>query len=477
MKRYDAVVIGGGVLGCFAARNLARWNVSVALVEGKQDICTGITSANSAIVYAGYDNQPGSRKAEMTVAGNAGFDRLCKELDVPFRRCGSLMVSCGERGDRSLQKKLDNGQRSGVPGLRLIPGEEARELEPMLSKTVTTALHAPTTGTANPWQLGIAACENAVKNGCALYTNTNVLSMRRGSEGYVLETDQGEFSCRGIINCAGLNADKVQEMLFPPSVRLFPDGADFMVLDRNAPSPGRILFHESEIKGKGVTAIPTVEGNLLLGPTQRPLAGKPGATTAEGLASLAEGAMRLLPGVDLSMIIRSFAGIRPNPHTVVFRDGEYVPDGKSIGSFVIEHPDRGFYSLIGIKTPGLTCADELGKYLAREMAEELGAGANPDFDPTRRAMTRWTGLRREEQEALARRDADYGEIICQCENVTKAEVLAAIAHGAVSVDGVKRRTGSGMGRCQGGRCAWEIARILRETGIEDPRYTRYSRGD
>lgn len=445
MRYYDAAVIGGGVLGCFSARNLRKWNISAVLIEGAEDVCTGITKSNTAIVYAGYDNKVGSLKAQMTVRGNANFDRLCEELEVPFARCGSLMVSCGPGADRVLRKKFEQGQQNGVPGLRLISGAEALEMEPMLAPDVTSALYAPSTGTVNPWQLGIAAYENALHNGAEALLNTEVLDIYRTADGYVIGTSGGEISCKVILNCAGLNADKVQELLFPPSVRLFCDGADFLILDKHAAKPSHIIFQESEEKGKGVTAVPTVDGNLLLGPSQRPLDGKPWATTHCGMDFLRETTAQVLPGVDLSQIIRSFASVRPNPHRVVLKDGEYVRDGKSIGTFVIENPALGFYSLIGIKTPGLTCADELGMYLAERAAEFLDAGANETFNPYRKAI----------------HGKDH-EIICQCEQITKAEILEAIARGATTVDGVKRRVGSGMGRCQGARCSWEIERLLED---------------
>lgn len=476
MKYYDAVVIGGGVLGCFAARNLRRWSLSAALVESQEDVCTGITRANSAIVYAGYDNKPESLKAQMTVAGNAGFHRLCEDLEVPFSRCGSLMVSSGKQGERVLNKKYANGLQNGVPGLRLISGGEAREMEPMLSDRVTAALHAPTTGTVNPWQLGIAAFENAVANGCTPLLHTQVLGIDRCNSRYIVKTEREELECRVVLNCAGLAADKVQEFLFPPSIRLFPDGADFLVLDRNAISPRCIIFHETEEKGKGITAIPTAEGNLLLGPTQRPLGDRPFATTAEGLALLVDSVGKLLPDLDLSKVIRSFGAVRPNPHRVVLRDGVYVPDGTSIGSFSIENPAPGFWSLIGIKTPGLTCADELGHYLAERAASYLDSLENPAFDPHRRAMIRMRDVSREQWNQLVGENRDYGEIVCQCEGVTRGEIMEAIARGARSVDGVKRRTSSGMGRCQGGRCALEIAATLRKMGIDDPNFKLYPRG-
>ena len=224
MRYFDAAVIGGGVLGCFTARNLRRWRVSTALIESEPDVCTGITRSNTAIVYAGYDNKPGSPKAEMAVRGNAGFEGLCAELEVPFSRCGSLMVSHGPGADKVLRKKYENGIRSGVPGLELVSGTEAQEMEPMLAPGVTSALFAPSTSTVNPWQLGIAAYENAVHNGCAPLLNTEVLGIRKTDGGYVIETEGEEIACKVILNCAGLSADKVQELLLQPSVRLFPTG-------------------------------------------------------------------------------------------------------------------------------------------------------------------------------------------------------------------------------------------------------------
>jgi len=476
MKIFDVVIIGGGVLGCFAARNLMRWNLSAALLEAEGDVCTGITRANSAIVYAGYDNKAGSLKAAMTVAGNAAFDRLCEELEVPFSRCESLMVSFGDRGTEVLKKKFAIGQQNGVPGLRLISGEETREMEPLLSPRTVAALHAPTTGTVNPWQLGIAAYENAIFNGCAPLFQTEVQDIEQHHSRYIIKTENEELECRAVLNCAGLRADKVSEMLFPPSLRIFPDGADFLVMDKHSPSPTRVIFHESEVHGKGITAIPTVEGNLLLGPTKRPLNDRPFATTADGLSILLNDSRDLLPALDLGSVIRSFGAVRPNVHLVVMRDSVYVPDGESIGSFVIDHPAPGFYSLLGIKTPGLTCADELGRYLAERTAAYLDAAENTSFDPRRRAITRTDDMDHDQWNRLIRENSDYGEIICQCEGITKGEIMEAIARGARTVDGVKRRTGSGMGRCQGGRCATEIAAILRKAGIVDPKFPRYPRG-
>ncbi len=446
MKHYDAAVIGGGILGCFAARNLCRYNISTLLIEKEADVCCGVTRANSAIVYAGYDNRAGSLKAKMTLEGNRSFSALCDELEVPFSRCGSLMVSFSPEGDKAVQKKLKAGKENNVPGLELMSGQQARELEPMLSPDISLALYAPTTGTVNPWQLGIAAWENACANGCDTMLGASLSDIEKSGEGYILKTDREEIFCRALVNCAGLFADRVQEMLFAPSVRLFCDGADFMVLDKLARKPSRIIFHQDAEHGKGITAIPTTEGNLLLGPSRRPISGSLWASSGEGLDFLRQDAERILPGIETDMCIRSFAGPRPNPHRVVLKNGEYVPDGSSIGSFVIDRPEPGFVSFIGIKTPGITCAQELGMYAARAAAEYLDAKERPGFNGGRKAIPR-----RDEQ-----------EIVCRCESVTKGEITEAIRRGARTVDAVKHRVGSGMGRCQGSRCANVIERMLEE---------------
>lgn len=435
MKQFDVTVIGGGVLGCFMARNLRRWNISTLLLEAEEDICTGITRANSAIVYPGYDNKPGSLKAKLTVLGNTGMTRLCEELDVPFSRCGSLLVTYDPEAVPRLRRKQENGTRNGVPALRLLTGPEAEAMEPMLRPGVAAALYAPTTGTVNPWQLGIAACENARANGAVLETGARVNAIRKTDAGYELETAKGNFRSRMVINCAGLCADRVQELVYPSAVHLHWDSAEYLVLDPLAEKPGCIVFHQADSCGKGITAIPCTEGNLLISGVRKPLE-EPFATTAEGLRQLHADAGALLPRVDLGAVIRSFGAVRPNP---VAETGENIPD------FCIQQPAPDFYSLVGIKTPGLTCANELGRYLAERAARFLNAGVNPDFSPERKGL------------------ADQGsDIVCQCGKVTREQILEAIRRGATTVDGVKRRAGTGMGRCQGSRCSYEIEKLLEE---------------
>ena len=455
MWDFDVVVIGGGLLGCFTARNLCRRKLHIALLEAREDVCTGISRANTAIVYPGYDHKPGTLKAEMTVRANAGFDALCRELDVPFSRCGSLMVSYGEKADTVLKKKYENGLSMGVPGLRLLSGEEARKMEPVLAEGVTSALYAPTAGTVNPWALGIAACENAAANGAELCLNTRVLGIRKTAEGYRIETDRETFSCRAVVNCAGLAADRVQELLFPTPVHIAPDAADYLILDKAAENkPTRIIQYEPEDSGKGFNAVPTVEGSLLLGPSERENE-TDFAVSAAGLSFVRERAGRVLPGLDFNDAIRSFAAVRPNPQR---------EDGGSIGSFVIEHPDPGFWSLIGIKTPGLTISNELGRLAADKAAAHTGRTTiRKNFDPHRRAIIRARDLDTEDLAYLIQKEPDYGEIVCGCMEVSRAEILEAIRRGAHDFEGIKHRTHVGMGRCQGSRCAKRILDILSES--------------
>ena len=435
MKHYDAIIIGGGILGCMAARNLRRWNITTLLLEKEADICMGITRANSAIVYAGYDNKPGSLKAELTVRGNREMETLCKELDVPFSRCGSLLVTYDSGAVARLQRKMENGAKNGVPGLQLLTGTEAETMEPQLAKGVAAALYAPTTGTVNPWQLGIAACENAVQNGAQVLCGREVTGICPTEDGFLVNTDAGAFSCKMVLNCAGLWADKIQELAFAPTVRLEWDSAEYLVFDKYAPNPERVIFLQAAACGKGITAIPCTEGNLLISGVRKPM-GTPFATTVAGLQELHGATKDLLPQVQTGQVIRSFGAVRPNP---------YVEQGGSLPDFCIENPAPGFYSLIGIKTPGLTCANGLGMLLAEKAAAYLQAEKNPCFDPIRKGIPRTDG-----------------EIVCQCEGISREEIWEAIRRGATTVEGVKRRVGSGMGPCQGSRCSDAIERILEE---------------
>jgi len=462
MERYDVVIVGAGLLGCFAARSLSRYDLRILVLERREDVCTGISKANTGIVYAGYDNKPDTLKAKLCVKANAGFADLCRELGVNFVRRGSLMIARGPRAQGILEGKFTQGLANGVPGLQLLDAGQVLEKEPNLCHTVTGGLYAPTTGVVNPWELGIAAFENARANGAEFHFREELLHMEARGDRFRLETDRARYDCRAVINCAGLSADGVRELLLSPRVRLFPSAADYLVLDDTAHGFIRhVIFHEPETEGKGLTLVPTADGNLLVGPTDHSWDGRPGmGTDIAELSELRQLCAEIVPGLDLSQTIRNFGSLRPHPYAVYEEEGTIRREPRSISTFSVLE-EAGLFSLIGIKTPGLTCAHELGEYVTGKILDYLGSvKPNPHFDPIRRPIPQPRTMNDMERAALIRDNKDYGQILCRCREVSRGEVLEAIGRGAVTVDGVKRRTGTGLGRCQGGYCTQAIWELL-----------------
>lgn len=467
MKKIDVLIIGAGLLGCFTARSLKRYDIDVIVIEKESDVCRGISKANTGIVYSGYDNSPGSGKQKLCVQANEDFDRLCRELEVPFRRPGSLMVAYGPRADSVIKKKYDDGLKGGVKGLRILSGDEAQIMEPALAAGITSALYAPSTGTVDPWELCIAAYENARDNGAAFVFNSKAEAIRRENGSFVVETPAETYFAKAVVNAAGLSSDKVRELCEKPVVRLFPTAADYIVLDRETGSiVSHIILHEGE-DGKGLTLVPTVDGNLLVGPTNRGASDEETApqdmrTEKEGLDQLKALCGEVIPELDLSRQIRTFGSLRPDQFYISAKDGEYIKEDRSIKDIRITEED-GLFSLIGIKTPGLTFAAELGRIVAEKAASHASKTLeNRHFDPHRKAIVRARDLSYEERAELIDKDPAYGEIVCACMDVTKSEVLQAASRGAGDFEAVKRRTGAGFGRCQGSRCRKRILDLLEE---------------
>ena len=468
MDHFDVIVIGGGLLGCFAARNLARYQLKTALLEAREDLCTGISRANTAIIYSGCDTKPGTRKSQMCVNAAQNFETLCGELGVRYAPCGSLMVCFGPQGEERLRRKLSDGSKNGVRGLRLLKREEILKLEPALNPGVRLGLFAPEAGTVIPWELGLAAAENAVHNGVEVRLNAKVTEIKKTEGGYEVTAGGTAFYSRGVINCAGLFADEILEMVQKPSVRIFPTSGDYFLLDTKAESFIRhVIFHESEEKCKGLTLVPTVDGNILIGTSRLQSKDKEGfKTSREGLELLKAFVSEVVPDLPMEHMVRSFGAIRPNPFYVHFdpESGAYVPRKKDISEFAVTESEENpaFFSLIGIKTPGLTCAEELGRLAADRMAALLSAKINPEFDPKRPAPLRLNELPLPERSRRNDENPAYGEIVCRCRKISQGEIVDSIHRnpGAVTVDGVKRRTGACSGRCQGSFCTQRIIEIL-----------------
>lgn len=461
MKRNcDVLIIGAGVLGCFAARSLSRYDLKVIVLEKEADVCCGISKANSGIIYRGYDQYPGSLKAKLCRQASDHFPDLCAELDIPFRRCGLLMLSFGPSADQVLLRKMEQGKENGITDIRLIDSREVYEMEPGLSGGVSGALYAENTFTVNPWDMGIAAFENAAANHAEFFFQEEVLELHRTPEGFFLETNHHTYQASRVLCCAGVFCDRLWEMAEAPRVRILPQAADYLIFDKAVGNRIRhVISVEPEKKGNGLTLVPTVGGNILAGPTRRDT--EDAADTASdlnGIRSLKEKCQALLPSLPMDRIIRSFATVRPNPFLI-------NPDGslssRSLHDFTILEQD-GLFALIGIKTPGLTCACETGEYIAGRILRSLPSlpDINPDFSPIRRGIPRTAACIRENSALPKELPKEYYEMICRCEHVSKGEILEAIRRGARTIDGVKRRTGAGMGRCQGGYCMEKILHLL-----------------
>ena len=464
MKQTDVVIIGAGLIGCFAARALSAWALQVAVLEKREDVCTGISRANTGVIYAGYDTKPHTLKTELCVRANLRFDELCEELCVPFRRCGSIMVSMGPRGNAILQQKYAQGLENGVPGLQLLGRRAVLEKEPELNGNVCSGLYAPGTGTVHPWDLCIAAYENARQNGVEFHFNEEVTHMERVGGEFQVETASGCYRTRAVLNCAGLDADRIREFTETPVIRLIPTAGDYLVLDDAADGFLRhVIFYEPEEKDKGMTFVPTVSGNVLIGATERPWNGTADyATNREDLEKLYSVSRQIFPRMPLDQVIRNFGALRPNPYYVKRIGGRYVPESKSVSTFLLLE-EQGLYSMIGIKTPGLTCAAELGSSAAQKIAAYLHCTEmNASYSPYRKKPPAVRDVPIEAWQARVREDPAYGQVICRCKCVTKGAILEAIRNGATTLDGVKKRTGAGMGRCQGSRCMQAVLELLAE---------------
>lgn len=468
MIRTDVIIVGAGLLGCFAARHLTRYCADVIVLEKEGDVCRGISKANTGIIYTGYDHKPGSLKSKLCVQANESFDALCEELGVRFSRPGSLMIAYGPAADEVIRRKYNDGSSSGVRDIRIITGTEAEALEPALKKGITSALLSESTGTLDPWELCIAAYENAVANGAQFRFSAAVDEIRRDGQNFIVSAGDEIYIADAVINSAGLNSDKIREFTEKPLVRLYPTAADYIVIDRGSSRPvSRIIFHEGE-DGKGLTVVPTVDGTTLVGPTNREadedeLSSEDMRVSETGLRSLRELCSEIIPSLDLASQIRTFGSLRPNPFYVSEEGGEIVKSSKSIRELSVME-EEGMFSLIGIKTPGLTFSNELGRIVAEKVIAYIGPkGENPDFDPSVRSIVRAGTLSVSERADLIETDPDYGDIVCSCMDVTAAEIKQAIRRGAADIEGVKMRTGACMGRCQGSRCRKKILELLEQS--------------
>ncbi len=455
---YDVMIIGAGVSGSSSARELSRYQAKVCVLEKEEDVCCGTSKANSAIVHAGYDAANGSLMAKLNVEGNQMMEALSKELDFSFSRCGSLVVCLDEENLPNLWALYERGVKNGVKDMRVIlDKDEIHEMEPNLSDEVVGVLYAPTAGIVCPFGMNIAMAENANTNGVEFCFNTEVQDIKKIEGGWELVTNNGTFQTRYVVNAAGVYADKFHNMVSEKKIHITPRRGDYCLLDKSAGKHvSKTIFALPSKYGKGVLVSPTIHGNLLVGPTAIDIEDKEGtATTRAGLDELISKAGMNVKNLPMRQVITSFAGLRAH------EDGHEFIIGEVEGA-------PGFIDCAGIESPGLTSAPAIGKMVAEILRDKMDLAPNPDFVGTRKGILNPETLSIEERNALIREKPAYGNIICRCEMVTEGEILDAIHRplGARSLDGVKRRTRAGMGRCQSGFCSPRTMEILaRECGM------------
>lgn len=448
---YDVIIIGAGVTGCAVARYLSRYEVKACVVEREEDVCCGTSKANSAIVHAGHDAKHGSLMAKMNVMGSEMMPELAKDLAISYRQNGSLVVCMSEEDLPHLQTLYENGVKNGVKGLEVVDQARLRELEPNISKTAVGALWAPTGAIVCPFELTFAMAENAAVNGVEFKLSTNVLSITPNNGTWTVQTNKGALQTKTVVNAAGLYADVFHNMVSAKKLHITPRRGDYCLLDKSTGGfVDHTIFQLPNKFGKGVLVTPTVHGNTLVGPTAIDILDREGVnTTAAGLDDLIAKAGNTVENLPIRQVITSFAGLRAHEDAHEFVIGE-VEDA------------AGFFDCAGIESPGLTSAPAIGITVADMLKEKLELKENASFVGTRKGIVNPKTLTKEERSALIKENPAYGQIICRCEMVTEGEILDAIHRplGATSLDGVKRRTRAGMGRCQAGFCAPRVMEIL-----------------
>ena len=457
--KYDIVIIGAGVVGTSIAYNLIPYRASVALLDKNNDVAMGATRANSAIIHAGYDPKPGTLMAKLNVEGNRLCEDLCEKLSVPFRRCGSLVLAFSDAEKALLSDLLDRGIKNGGPDLRILDQDELRAMEPGVSEEAVAALYAPTAGIVNPWELCLTQAEVFVREGGDLFLNAEVTAIRENKEPdasskYTIESTLDTFEADTVILACGIQADTVHGLVAVPDFTIVPTRGEYFLLDKSEGSRvDHVIFQCPNEKGKGVLVAPTVHGNLICGPTSEVLKDdiEDTATTSGKLSEIKEKATRSVNNISWRDNVRNFSGIRAN---------------STADDFIIrEIPGKpGIFEAAGIKSPGLASSPAIGPYMVSLLKDSgISFPEKASYDLTRKKI-HFRDLSNEERAELVKKDASYGRIVCRCEGVTEGEIRDALNSPIppVSLDAVKRRAGTGMGRCQGGFCGPRIVEMLIE---------------
>jgi len=461
----DIIIIGAGVSGSACARELSRFKAKILVLEKEEDVCCGTTKANSAIVHAGYDAATGSLMAKLNVQGSKMMEQLSKDLDFHYDRCGSLVLCMSREDLPNLQALYENGVANGVEGLEVIDSHRIHEMEPSVSGDAVAALWAPTGAIVCPFGLNYALAENAADNGVEFCFNTEVQKITKTADGWKLDTNQGSFEAKVVINAAGVHAGMLHNQVCEKKLNIVARKGEYYLLDKQVDVVKHTIFTLPNKMGKGVLVSPTVHGNTIVGPTATDIPDYENtATTADGLATAGQKASYMINNLPLRQVITTFSGLRAHSDKHEFEIGEAAP---------------GFVDCAGIESPGLSAAPAIGCYVAEIVSKILPMEPNPDFCGIRKGILNPQTLSLEQRNALIKAQPAYGQIICRCESVSEGEILDAIHRtlGARSLDGIKRRVRAGMGRCQGGFCAPRVMEILaRELGSPETEVTKAGPG-
>jgi len=460
---YDIAIIGAGITGAFIARELSKYDIKAVIIEKENDVGNGATMANSGIICDGYHSKPDRMKGKLIPRGNVMFDKVCEELDVTFKRIGSLVVGYNEEDKEKINKLYKKAVANNVPDVRIVNREEVLLLEPNLNPEVRFALYSPTCGIISPFEMVTALVENSMDNGVNLLLNSEVTNIINKQNKFKVIMKDKIVEARYVINCAGVYADKVNNMVAAPSFEITPKRGQYLVLDKSAGNLFNCVIQQCKVENeKGVLMIPTVHNNLMIGPVLDTADDKEALeTTAEMLDNIRRKALKTCANIPFNEVIRCFTGLKAKVDTEDF----IIEESKEV---------QGFINVAGITTPGLTCAPaiaedviEILKGILKRNKEELTEKG--DYNPRRRAVIRFKELEDSEKVQVIKKDPKYGRVICRCETITEGEIVDAIHRnaGATTVKGVKKRTGASLGRCQGGFCGPRIVEILaRELGKE-----------
>ena len=464
---FDVVIVGAGVIGGMLSRELSKYQLKVALLEKENDVAMAASHANSGIVHGGYDPVPGTLKAKLNAEGVEMLFNAARELSVPHKRNGSMVCAFSAQEDPIIDELYEQGQKTGIPGLKILSGDEARAIEPNLSDAVTKVLQVTNAGIVCPYDLTIAAIGNAMDNGVQLYRNFQVTQIRRENDLFTVTSQQNQqVQGKYLVNCAGCYSDAVARMAGDDFFTIIPRAGEYMLLDKlEGNRVSHTLFQCPTVEGKGILVSPTVDGNLLVGPTAKVVeTPESDDTTPAGLAEVARLSAKSVPSVNFRQVITSFTGVRAST-----QNGEFILKASNVVP--------GLIHAAGIDSPGLTCCVSIAKYLTDILEEQgLALVAKENWNPSRENPHAFREMSDEQKHTYIQQHPEFGKIVCRCESVTEGEILHAIHTNpaALDMDSVKRRTRSGMGRCQGGFCGPYVMELIsKELGIPMEQVTKF----